>query len=259
MVELFIQKKPKPFDMKYCVIVPIFNHPEKLASLTRSLLEKGLPIILIDDGSAETCHQVIREVTSTNPDITLITHKENKGKGAAIKTGLRKALQSGFSHAIQIDADGQHELNDIDKFIAKSKEFPEALIAGYPKYDASVPKHRYYSRYASHIWVWINTLSTHIIDSMCGYRIYPTKLSVVLIQDEKMGDRMDFDGEFIVRWYWRGHQVKQLQTKVIYPADGISHFNLIRDNKLISLMHARLFFGMLLRIKPLLSRKWKAS
>ena len=72
-------------------------------------------------------------------------------------------------------------------------------------------------------------------------------------------DEMEFDIEFIVRWHWAGKPIVQIQTRVIYPKDGISHFNLFRDNLLISWMHLKLFFGMLKRLPILLKQKISSS
>ncbi len=241
-----------------CVIVPVYNHPEKLSWLVERFCHLQLPVILVDDGSDAPCHQLMQQLRDDFPSVTLQVHERNQGKGAAIKTGLRAARQAGFSHALQIDADGQHDLDDLPRFIAAMERAPDALIAGFPRYDESIPKHRYYGRYATHVWVWINTLSKSIRDSMCGYRIYPVDASCRLLDRQKMGDRMDFDGEFIVRWYWTGQPLEQLETRVIYHQQGVSHFRLVHDNSLISWMHARLFFGMLLRLPVLLRRRWRA-
>jgi glycosyltransferase involved in cell wall biosynthesis len=132
---------------------------------------------------------------------------------------------------------------------------PEAVICGVPQYDASVPKGRLYGRYLTHVWVWINTLSFAIRDSMCGFRLYPLRAVAELAEREPIGQRMDFDTEVLVRLYWRGREVVNLPTPVTYPRDGVSHFDVWRDNLRISRMHARLFFGMLLRAPRLLLRR----
>ncbi|MBQ0711639.1 MAG: glycosyltransferase family 2 protein [Porticoccus sp.] len=243
--------------MRLCVIIPVYNHPEYLARLVNRLHEYELPVILIDDGSESTCQLLMARLANEFENVQLAVHHHNKGKGAAIKSGLHFAEQLGYTHALQVDADGQHDLNDIPKFKEAVFRHPDALITGYPEYDDTVPKLRYYGRYGSHIWVWINTLSTLIIDSMCGYRIYPVVTSNQLLAQEIMGDRMDFDGEFIVRWCWSGQPLEQIQTRVVYPDNGVSHFHLFNDNKLISWMHMRLFFGMLQRMPKLLLRKWQ--
>jgi glycosyltransferase involved in cell wall biosynthesis len=242
-------------NINLCAIIPVYNHPDKLEHLVKTLSELSLPIIMIDDGSDAECCQILKRLERKNTNMMLQTHSVNCGKGAAIKTGINMAQKAGFTHALQMDADAQHDLNDIPRFIETMNKQPDALIAGYPLYDKTIPKHRYYGRYASHVWVWVNTLSMSIKDSMCGFRIYPVPQSWQLINEEKLGDRMEYDIEFIVRWHWTGQPLVQIPTKVIYPEDGLSHFRLINDNCLISWMHARLFFGMLLRLPRLLKNR----
>ncbi|MNY34464.1 hypothetical protein D3C86_1688100 [compost metagenome] len=173
-------------------------------------------------------------------------------------TGLREASRLGFSHALQVDADGQHDLHDVQRFIEHSRAHPYAVICGYPQYDTSVPKGRLYARYLTHVMVWINTLSLQIRDSMCGFRVYPLPPVLALIDTAKIGKRMDFDSDILVRLAWRGQPMQWLQTKVHYPLDGVSHFRMFHDNVLISSMHTRLFFGMLLRSPMILWRRWRA-
>ena len=129
------------------------------------------------------------------------------------------------------------------------------VVTGQPVFDTSVPKARLYGRYATHVWVWINTLSFDIRDAMCGFRVYPLAPTLRLFDDVAIGRRMDFDVEVLVRLYWRGLRVVNLPTRVTYPADGVSHFDVLRDNLRISWMHTRLFFGMLPRAPMLLWRK----
>jgi len=120
-----------------------------------------------------------------------------------------------------------------------------------------VPKGRLYARYLTHVMVWINTLSLQIRDSMCGYRLYPLPAVLALIESAKIGKRMDFDSDILVRLTWRGQPMQWLQTRVHYPLDGVSHFRMFHDNVLISSMHTRLFFGMLLRSPVILWRRWR--
>jgi glycosyltransferase involved in cell wall biosynthesis len=240
-----------------CAIIPVFNHHLALQATVEALLANGLAVILVNDGSDSPATAVMESLVQQFSGVSLVSRLANGGKGAAIKDGLAAAKAQGFSHALQVDADGQHNLADVPVFLAAATKRPEALIVGYPVYDQSIPKHRLYGRYASHIWVWINTLSMEIIDSMCGFRVYPVTASNTLIEGSSIGDRMDFDGEFLVRWHWRGLPLVQRPTKVVYPVDGISHFRLWRDNLLISGMHARLFFGMLYRLPSMLWRRYR--
>ncbi len=239
-----------------CVLIPVYNHWRVLEATVLDLRQRGSSVILVDDGSDAPCKRELARLAAADPEaIHLVTRATNGGKGAAVKTGLRAAQELGFSHAIQVDADGQHDHGDVDRFLAAARSQPDALIVGFPAYDDTVPRTRYYARYATHVWVWINTLSTTLRDSMCGFRVYPLDAANRLVQNARTGDRMEFDSEFLVRWYWAGLPLEQLQTRVIYPADGVSHFRLIRDNALISRMHARLFLGMLRRLPDLLRQR----
>jgi hypothetical protein len=119
-----------------------------------------------------------------------------------------------------------------------------------------VPRSRLYGRYLTHVWVWINTLSFEIRDSMCGLRVYPLATACQIWRKQRIGRRMDFDTEVLVRLSWSGVTIINIPTHVTYPADGVSHFRLLKDNVFISLMHTRLFFGMLVRLPLLLGRRF---
>lgn len=241
-----------------CAIIPVFNHQQALSDTASALLAIDLPIIFIDDGSDVECLEVQRSLAASSDKIQLYERHSNGGKGAAVKDGLKLAHKLGFSHALQLDADGQHNSSDVPTFLRAAKKQPHTMIAGQPRYDESVPKHRYYARYLTHVWVWINTLSLDIKDSMCGFRVYPLEQTINIIDRDTCGDRMDFDPEVIVRWHWRQWNIQQLETTVIYPVDGISHFLPRLDNWLIAKMHCRLFFGMLRRLPKLLKTKWQS-
>lgn len=237
-----------------CFIIPCYNHGSTIQAVVDSLTPFELPIILIDDGSDIDTQDALQK--ASKPDhITLVSLADNQGKGGAVKAGIRRAHDLGFSHAIQIDADGQHDIEALPNLISMSQQYPEDMISGKPVYDESVPKSRLYGRYITHVWVWIETLSLSIRDSMCGFRAYPVNQTLEAINQYAIGLRMDFDTEIMVRMYWDGCDIRFIDTRVIYPEDGISHFDALWDNVKISWMHTRLFFGMLPRIPKLLSRK----
>jgi len=240
-----------------CAIVPVYNHETAITTVVDALIAAHLPCILVDDASGPACARVMDRLAQREM-VYLIRLSANQGKGGAVMTGLREASRLGFSHALQVDADGQHNLQDVEKFIQQSRAYPAAVICGYPLYDDSVPKGRLYARYLTHAMVWINTLSLQIRDSMCGFRVYPLPDTLALIDSAKIGKRMDFDSDILVRLAWRNQPMQWLQTKVQYPLDGVSHFRMFHDNVLISSMHTRLFFGMLLRSPVLLWRRWRA-
>ncbi|WP_318460554.1 glycosyltransferase family 2 protein [Photobacterium leiognathi] len=237
-----------------CFLIPCYNHGATVPAVIDALTSYGFPIIIVDDGSELATRKILSE-QAKRPNITIVTLPKNQGKGGAVIAGIKQADRLGFSHALQIDADGQHDLAALPKLLEESQAHPEALISGQPIYDDSVPKSRLYGRYATHIWVWIETLSFNIKDSMCGFRSYPIRPIVNVINHNQLGLRMDFDTEIMVRFYWDNGDIRFIDTKVIYPEDGISHFDALWDNVKISWMHTKLFFGMLPRIPKLIKRK----
>ncbi|OBS93803.1 acyltransferase [Vibrio tasmaniensis] len=257
-IEAVSQQTLKESNYKACFLIPCFNHGATMPAVVSSLHHFELPIIIVDDGSELTTKQFLAPLAE-NSNVTLVTLEQNQGKGGAVKAGIKKAQQLGFSHAIQIDADGQHDLEALPALVEASQAKPQRLISGQPVYDDSVPKARLYGRYATHIWVWIETLSLSIKDSMCGFRAYPIDKTQTVLNKYDVGSRMDFDIEILVRLYWEGCDIDFVETRVIYPENGISHFDALWDNVKISWMHTRLFFGMLPRAPKLIARHFKSD
>ncbi len=239
---------------KPCIVIPVYNHANKITAIIKQLGQYELDCIIIDDGSEASCAATLDHVTSTFIHVHLYRFSKNQGKGAAVCHALRKAHTEGYSHALQIDADGQHDLRDIPKFLRLGEQHLNAIISGERIYS-DAPKKRRYGRLVTDVWVYINTLSLSIKDSMCGYRLYPLDATIDAIERFSIGQRMDFDTDIIVKMYWMGSQVKHVPTQVIYDDEIPSHFDLIKDNIRISRMHASLFFGMLKRLPQLLLRK----
>ncbi|AZG74967.1 glycosyltransferase family 2 protein [Shewanella livingstonensis] len=241
--------------MKLALVIPNYNHHVAIEKTLTELARFNLQCYLVDDGSDEQTRYILQALAEKFTWVTLIQHPYNRGKGAAVMSGLRQAYRDGFSHALQVDADGQHNLADIPLMITTSEQHPQALVSGQPIYDESVPKGRLYGRYITHFWVWVETLSFDIQDSMCGFRVYPLAATEQLFSQQALGERMDFDIEIMVKLHWQGTPIVQLPTKVIYPEDGISHFQGVQDNVRISWMHTKLFFGMLARLPHIISKQ----
>lgn len=243
-----------------CAVVPVYNHEGAIPAVVAGLRAAGLHCILVDDGSFAPCARVLDALVAADPaGVELVRRAVNGGKGAAVSDGLRAARDAGFTHALQVDADGQHCLDDLSKFLAAAAQSPAALVCGRPSFDASMPRARRIGRHLTHVWVWINTLSLAIPDSMCGFRVYPLAPVIAMLDAENVGLRMDFDIEVLVRLHWRNVPMVWLPTRVTYPADGVSHFRVFLDNFLITRVHTRLFFGMLRRLPWLLAAKWRRS
>ena len=242
--------------MKLCIVVPHYDHVAQFRRLLPALLGTSLPLVIVDDASpGEAAAELVRLLEECGGEFTLVRHEVNQGKGSAVTTGLVAALDAGFTHALQIDADGQHDVAYIDALREMAAQYPDAVVCGEPVFDETISKLRYYGRYLTHALVWLETLSTEIRDSMCGFRVYPTGPVVALIRKKAPGPRMAFDPELLVRASWAGIPVRYTPVEVRYPEDGASHFHYLRDNAIISWMHIRLIFGMLLRLPLLLWRK----
>src|SRR5882757_6721878 len=164
----------QPAVFKPCIVIPFYNHALSIAPVVLSLKALGLRCYLVNDGSDASCETVLNELAQSEASwVHVINYQPKQGKGMAVMTGMDAAARDGYSHAAQIDADGQHRAQDLSVLLEHALNHPQAMITGYALYDASVPKSRLYGRYATHVWVWINTLSLQVRDSMCGLRVYP--------------------------------------------------------------------------------------
>ena len=241
--------------MKICIIVPHFDHLEQFRDFLPSLESLGLPLLLVDDASPETAAEELADLLKlSSPDAQLIRHTRNRGKGAAVMTGIDAALESGFSHALQIDADGQHDVSDVADFLAAAAAQPNSIVCGQPVFDESVSRLRYYARHITLFFTHLETLSFEIQDAMCGFRLYPLPEAREIVGQSQLGERMAFDSEILVRAVWARIPLQFIPIRVSYPDGGKSHFRYWRDNLEISWMHTRLIFGMLLRSPRLIGR-----
>jgi glycosyltransferase involved in cell wall biosynthesis len=237
--------------MKACVVVPHFDHVEQFRVLLPELLALHIPLIVVDDASPlESADALARSLEAMAPDAVLIRHSINLGKGGAVMTGLRAARECGYTHAVQIDADGQHDCRDVPLLCAAAQASPDTLICGEPLF-ADISALRYYARYITLYLIWLETLSTEIRDALCGLRLYPLKPIADLLKRSTLPKRMAFDPEILVRAVWAGIPLKFVPIHVQYPENGRSHFHYVRDNLEIAWMHTRLLFGMLIRIPRL--------
>jgi glycosyltransferase involved in cell wall biosynthesis len=240
-------------------VIPVYNHELAVPAVAAALRAHGLPVLLVDDGSSEACRLALERLARETGD-RLVRLPVNGGKGAAVIAGLREALAQGFTHALQVDADGQHDLRDVPRFLAAARAEPEAVICGRPLFDASIPKVRFLSRYITHALVWLQTLSFSAVrDSMCGFRLYPLRTVLEVVDHDGVGRRMDFDVELLVKLVWRGRVLRWIDTQVAYPADGISHVRMLYDNLRLAGMHVRLVLGMLWRAPVLIYRRMRGG
>jgi len=241
-----------------CAVIPVYRHGKTLPAVCERLEYYGLPIIVVDDGNEADTKEDINQVHKRFTSVEIVQHAKNQGKGGAVRSGILHADALGYSHAFQIDADGQHGLEQIPFFLEQAKLRGDgSIICGHPVYDESVPSSRKTGRKITNMWVHIETLSTDIVDAMCGFRVYPVKQTAKVLRHACIGLRMTFDIEILVRLYWKGVSFVFFPLKVIYPEGGISNFRMVKDNIAISAMHTKLFIGMIVRLPFLLFRSYE--
>lgn len=238
-----------------CIVIPYYDHEGAIGGLVERLRPHGMTCWIVDDGSHATAAAAVdRLAAAENGWLRVLRLPANRGKGVAVHAGCEAAAAAGFTHAVQIDADGQHDAADVPRLLAAAAADPDAVVTGVPRYDDSIPWVRYYGRYLTHALVWLHTLSFELVDTMCGFRVYPLASTLRLWAREPVGERMDFDTEILVRLYWSGLRVVNVPTRVTYPADGVSHFRYLQDNARMVWLHLRLFAGMLRRLPMRLLR-----
>lgn len=227
-----------------CALIPTYDNPDTVRDVVERV-RPHLPVIVVDDGSAGPGRAAVEQL-GRDGLASVHRREQNGGKGAAVTTGFELARAQGYTHALQVDADGQHTLEDIPRFLEAAASNPEALVLGAPIYDETAPKSRLIGRQITRFWTNIETYGRVIDDPMCGFRVYPVAPACEVAP--RCGERMDFDIEVAVRLVWAGLPVLNLPTKVRYDADGVSHFHLVRDNLLISWMHSKLVVTSWLRL-----------
>jgi len=237
-----------------CLLIPIYNHPDTIRSVVASLAYLDLACLIVDDGSDSPTAEVIDRIESHYDWVEVLRLPRNCGRGAALKAGYRHAATSGHTHAIQIDADGQHAALDVPRFLEAAHRSPRALILGAPIFDESAPKIRLHGRKLSRWMVWFETFSFAVRDPLCGFRGVPLAPAIEVLDNVETGDRMDFDLEIAVRLVWGGVPIETIPTRVIYCQGGISHFAMFHDNVRLVSLHARLAVGGLLRQARLLGQ-----
>lgn len=235
----------------YCIVVPHYRHVAQLQRFLPALSSANLPLLIVDDGSGADAVAGLRELLRTYPAAKLIERPTNEGKGAATITGLQSAAKLGYSHIILVDADGQHDPADIVHICAASMRQPAAVFSGNPSFGSDIPAARLYGREITNVLARIEAGNFSLQDAMCGLRVYPVAATLLLAQQCGQRTRMEMDTELLVRACWANIEVRYLDTRVVYPEQGASHFRMGQDNVRMVLMHVRLLLTALVRV-PLL-------
>jgi len=246
----------------HLVLIPSYDTGALVVRTVREALEQWSPVWVVVDGSTDGSAALLEELARTEAGLRVFVLPENRGKGAAVLHGLEEAQRSGFTHALTMDADGQHPAALIQTFMEASQSDPEALVLGRPVFDASAPRLRVEGRRVSNWWANLETLWMGIDDSLYGFRVYPIAPLIGIMAGSAWMRRFDFDVEAAVRLVWRGLPAINIDAPVKYlgkAEGGVSHFHYVRDNALLAWMHARLLAGFLVRLPILSLRKLRGG
>ena len=242
----------------HLVLIPSYNPGRRALETVRAARSRWDPVWVVVDGSTDGSAEALTTLARSDPGLRVLLRSRNGGKGAALFDGLSEAQHAGFSHALTMDADGQHPAECIGEFMAASAAAPEAMILGDPVFDARVPRIRLRGRRLSNWCTTVTTLWAGIHDTLFGFRVYPIAPLLTVMQRSRWMRRFDFDAEAVVRLSWRGVPLLNLPAPVKYftrEQGGVSHFNYWRDNVLLTSMYLRLLLGFLVRLPLLIARR----
>jgi len=227
------------------VVIPTYNNDRTLGGVIAGVRRYCADIFVVNDGSTDRT----AEVLASTEGIRTIAYARNRGKGYALRCGLRAAREAGFRYALTIDSDGQHYPDDIARFIERIERRPDTLLIGARNLTAdNMPARNTFANRFSNFWYLVET-GRRLEDTQSGFRLYPLRR---LGRLRSLCSRYEFEVEVIVRAAWRGVEVENIPVKVYYAPDGerVSHFRPLRDFTRISLLNSVLVLEALLFYYP---------
>jgi glycosyltransferase involved in cell wall biosynthesis len=234
----------------HLVLIPAYNPGSLLRATVAAALAQWRPVWVVVDGSTDGSHEPIAELSRRETGLRLLIRETNGGKGEAVLTGAGQAAAEGFTHALVMDADGQHPADRIPDFMEASRGQPTAVICGRPVFGRDVPWIRLAGRQLSIGLVHWETAGRAAADPLFGFRVYPLAPLLAVMAGTSGARRYDFDPEVAVRLAWRGVPAVNRPAVCRYPArdeGGVSHFRYGRDNGRMALLHGRLLREKFLR------------
>jgi glycosyltransferase involved in cell wall biosynthesis len=236
-------------DATHLVLIPSFNTGPRLLATVLEALAQWPDVWVVVDGSTDGSEADVVELARTEPRLRVLRQPRNGGKGAAVLAGAEAALAAGFTHALVMDADGQHPADRIADFMRASLEEPAALVLGRPVFGPEAPAVRLKGRKLSIGLVHFETGGAGIDDPLFGFRVYPLAAAVRALRSTRFARRYDFDPEVAVRLFWAGTPVRNIPASCRYLSraeGGVSHFHYLRDNVRMVWLHTRLIVELLL-------------
>lgn len=242
----------------HLVLLPTYNTGPRLRAVVAEVLRHWQPVLVVVDGSTDDSAADLFELAKVEPQLSVLVLPQNLGKGAAVLAGTQAALARGFTHALVMDADGQHPAGSIAEFMSTSRAHPEALVLGRPIFPANIPAERLHGRKLSVGLVRLEILGAGIADPLFGFRVYPLAPLQEALGLRRGGRRYEFDTEAAVRLCWAGVPPLNLAAPVKYfsrAEGGVSHFHYLRDNAALVWLHTRLLAELLLWRWPAVRRQ----
>ncbi len=232
-------------DQQVCVLIPTYNNAATIGKVIDDVMRYTNQIIVVNDGSTDET----TEIVSHYPELDVVTYGPNKGKGFALRTGFKRAVEAGYHYAISIDSDGQHYPDDLPKFLRALGAHPRAVIIGARNMNqSSVPGKSSFGNNFSNFWFRLET-GIKVSDTQSGYRLYPVKE----IESMRFITRKyEFEIEVLVRAAWSGLEIIEVPVNVFYPKkeERVSHFRPFKDFTRISILNTFLVLITFLYIKP---------
>lgn len=234
-------------ELNCSVLIPTFNNGGTLSSIIEKVLKFTDRIIVVNDGSTDDTSEILEKFN----DITVETHKVNRGKGIALRRGFKKAVDLGYRYVISIDSDGQHDPDDLPAFLDKIEKEPDSLIVGARNMEQSfVPGKSSFGHKFSNFWYKVET-GIELPDTQSGYRLYPVQK---LKGMKFFTNKFEFEIEVIVRAAWKGINVTSVPVSVYYAPEEtrVSHFRPVRDFTRVSILNTVLVFLAFAIFRPLI-------
>lgn len=249
----------------HLVLLPSYNTGPRLEAVIVEALAHWQPILVVIDGSTDGSERPLLELAKKEARLHVLALPRNSGKGAAVLAGAQWARERGFTHALTMDADGQHVAAHIAEFMEVSRRHPDALVLGKPIFPPNIPRERLHGRKISVALVRAAILGRGVDDPLFGFRVYPLAPLLAVLGGRRTARRYDFDAEAAVRLCWSGVRPLNVPAPVRYfsrAEGGVSHFHYVRDNVTLARMHTCLIGEMLLLRAPEIlrhRRRWRSQ
>ena len=222
------------FEISIFIVIPVYNHVEALRNVVKGALLHHSRVLVVDDGSTDGGID-----TLTDLPIEVLRYPRNRGKGAALLAAAEWGISRGLTHMISLDADGQHDPDDLRKFIVAIENTPDALIVGQRNFEQDgIPTSSRFGRKFSNFWLRLQT-SSQLKDSQSGFRAYPL---FIFQQLDFWTRRYNFEIEVLVRSAWAGVELRDIDIAVHYPSanERVSHFRGFMDNWRLTILNTHL-------------------